>query len=106
MWSSRARVSLEIAFASRASLHVFGCEDASPANGEAAAFRATRDDALRNHCAVFSSEPFIIILVPGAEETSSANAWLTRWSCGMLWKEKRNVTLAPRAVCNTCVNPG
>jgi hypothetical protein len=35
-------------------------------------FRTTRDDALRNHCAVFSSEPFMIILVPGADDTSSA----------------------------------
>ena len=48
----------------------------------------------------------MIILVPGADETSSANAWLTRCNCGRLWKENRNDTFAPRAVCKTCVNPG
>src|ERR1700758_4009659 len=67
---------------------------------------AIRDDAFKNHCAVCSSETFIIIFVPGADDTSSANAWLTRCNCGMLWNEKRNETSAPRAVCSTWVNPG
>ena len=35
---------------------------------------AMRADALRNHWAVFASETFMIICVPGAEDTSSANA--------------------------------
>jgi len=39
-----------------------------------------------------------MILVPGAEETSSANAGLTRCNCGRLWNENKNDTLAPRAV--------
>src|SRR5713101_6678750 len=63
-------------------------------------------DAFRNHWAVFSSETFIIIFVPGADETSSENAWLTRCNWGRLWKEKRSETLAPRAVWSTWVNPG
>jgi hypothetical protein len=69
-------------------------------------FVAILADAFKNHCAVFSSETFIIIFVPGADETSSANAWLTLCNWGMLWKENRNETRAPRAVWSTCVNPG
>ena len=30
----------------------------------------------------------------------------TLCNCGMLWKENRNETRAPRAVWSTCVNPG
>jgi hypothetical protein len=67
---------------------------------------ATRADAFRNHCTVVSSETFIIILVCGAEDTSSANALLTFSSCESIWKENRIEIRAPRAVCRTLAKPG
>jgi len=85
---------LRLALASHASLGVLGVKMPVLRTDKLRRFVAILADAFRNHCAVFSSETFMIILVPGAEETSSAKAWLTRCNCGRLWKENRNDTFA------------
>src|SRR5271155_2107603 len=95
MWSSRARVSL-ISLSLPVPISVYLVEKIPDLRTDKLRrLVAILADALRNHCAVFSSETFMIIFVPGAEETSSENAWLTRCSWGRLWNQKRNDTLAP-----------
>ena len=106
MWSSRARVSL-MSLSLPVPVSVYFAEKIPVRRTDKLRrFVAILAEAFRNHCAVFSYETFMIIFVPGADETSSANAWLTRCNWGMLWNEKRNETRAPRAVWSTWVNPG
>src|ERR1700679_3163558 len=90
MWSSRARVSL-ISLSLPVPVSVYLVEKIPVRRTERLRrLVAILADAFKNHCAVFSSETFMIIFVPGADQTSSAHAWLTRCSWGMLWNEKRN----------------
>src|SRR5260370_22275355 len=98
LWSSRARVSL-MSLSLPVPVSVYLAEK-SPVlrTDKLRRFVAILADALRNHCAVFSSETFIIIFVPGAEETSSEKTWLTRCNSGRLWNENSKDTLAPRQV--------
>ena len=80
MWSSRARVSL-MSLSLPVPVSVYFVEKIPVRRTDRLRrLVAILADAFRNHCAVFSSETFIIIFVPGADETSSANAWLTRCS--------------------------
>jgi len=62
-------------------------------------FCRTRADALRKYWAVSSSFVRRIMLVLGAEDTSSRNPRPTVRSCGMACSENRKAVLVPRAVC-------
>ena len=102
IWSSRARVSL-ISLSLPVPVSTYFVEKMPVLRTERLRrFVATRDEAFRNHCAVFSSETFIIILVSGPNDTSSANA------CADLLQlrehlegEQESRLRAPRAVCST-----